>query len=124
MTTNSHTHIRQDRPSSGIRRPFGILAGCLLALIFCGSASEAADGSWMYRRSYFSHAPDPYSEIQYPQPVSQSAYRPAYHGVHPGFAVKSGYRINRIQFQTGSGGFDTTIQYEGWNMMYGPRYKP
>ncbi|MEZ6045617.1 MAG: hypothetical protein R3C11_08585 [Planctomycetaceae bacterium] len=123
MSSNPESHIRKDRPSPGIRRPLGIILGCLLALISFSSMAEAADGSWMYRRSYFSHAPEPDCDIQYPQPVSKSAYRPAYHGVHPGFAVTGGYRVNRVQFQLG-GSVDTTVQYENWNMMYQPRYKP
>lgn len=104
-------------------RAAGVVVGAVLLLAFSGEGIEASDGSWMFRRSYFSHAPEPGCETDYPQPVSKSAYRRAYHGVHPGFAVTGGYRINRVQFNL-NGGVDSTVQYEGWNMMYQPRYKP
>ncbi|QDU81643.1 hypothetical protein Pla110_33870 [Polystyrenella longa] len=123
MTINNTQNYHSNPSGFSIRDGFVILLGTLLMLVFTGVESEAADGSWMYRRSYFSHAPEPHGEIHYPQPESRSAYRKAYHGVNPGFAVTGGYRVNRVQLRSGNS-VDTTVQYEGWNMMYGPRYKP
>ncbi len=92
----------------------------LIYCLFIGLAAsssltlrEAAAGDWRFRRSYFSHqlSPEWYGSNDLPR--SRSAYRAAYPNLLPGFSVQGGYRINRIQINSGTSS-DTTYLREGW----------
>lgn len=95
-----------------------LLAGC--GLLLFTPCAPAAD--WMFRRSYHSHAVVPVDPcgpavdpmlLSIPAPASRSAYRPAFIGTYPGFAIRSGYRVNRITMFSGNS-LDQTIIREGW----------
>ena len=66
----------------------------------------------MFRRSYYSHELPPSVAARYPRPRSRSAYRIPY-ARGAGFAVRGGYRLNRIYLQSGNS-TDTTYIYENW----------
>ena len=71
-----------------------------------------ADG-WMFRRSYFSHAPLRGEASPYALPESRSAYRHAWAGTSPGIAVRGGYRYNTTFLRSGNS-VDVTVQREHW----------
>lgn len=73
----------------------------------------AAVRDWRFGRSYFTHEMTRAEQARYPLPQSRSAYRPAYVGHLPGFSIEGGFRINRIQINSGSSS-DSTYIYEGW----------
>ncbi len=77
-------------------------------------AEDAAAGDWMFRRSYYSHEiPEEVREHMPPPPPPRSAYRPAMTGYGPGFAVRGGYRWNRITLGRGRN-TDTMILRENF----------
>jgi hypothetical protein len=88
---------------------------CLLLVLSSQPAllSDAVAADWRFRRSYFSHhvPPDLYAYDELPR--SRSAYRAAYPNRLPGFSAQGGFRINRIQINSGLSS-DTTIIHEGW----------
>jgi len=89
------------------------------SIIACGIvigmfASPAQAGNWIFRRSYYSHEIPQQLQYKYPLPHSRSAYRPAVTGVRPGFAIRGGYRYNRILLR-GNGSTDITIIRENWH---------
>ena len=68
---------------------------------------------WMFRRSYHSHVIPEAMQHQYPRPVSRSAYRrPVVHH-RPGFAIRGGYRYDRMILRSGNS-TDVTIYRENW----------
>ncbi len=82
-------------------------------------ATVAVANDWMFRSSYYSHAPSPEllaAQEQmpeqfvspYPQPMPRSGYRPAHAQLGPGFAIRSKYRFNVYRLWTGHS-YDTTI---------------
>lgn len=87
-----------------------ILAACFLVAF---AADRAFGGDWRFRRSYYTHEIPRELAQRYPYPPSRSAYRPAYISPYPGFTVQGGFRINRIQINSGSSS-DSTYIYEGW----------
>lgn len=101
-----------------------ILGIFLFGLLCDPAAIHAADGSWMFRRSYFTHQDDCCGEVNYPKPVSRSAYRPAYVGSTSQFSFRGGYRINRVHIRGAGPTWDTTIRQEGWGASYGPPVGP
>ncbi len=95
--------------------PFLFVLGIVLSI----DAVAASANDWMFRSSYYSHAPSP--EVlaaqeqmpeqfasPYPRPVPRSAYRPAHAQLGPGFAVRSKYRFNVYRLWSGRS-YDTTI---------------
>jgi len=87
---------------------------CLLpAVLLAAMTDRAAAGDWRFRRSYHTHQTPPQLQHRYPFPRSRSAYRPAYPSPLPGFSAQAGFRINRIQINSGQSS-DTTIIQEGW----------
>ena len=92
-----------------------ILFAAVFGGMLCGlpeAGAEAADG-WMYRRSYYSHEIPPEVQQTLPMPEHRSAYRPAVTPYGPGFAIRGGYRINRIFLQSGLS-TDLTVIRQGW----------
>jgi len=76
-----------------------------------GDAANADD--WMFRRSYYSHhLPEEHLQ-RYPLPRRRTAYRPAYVGTTPGFAIRGAYRYNRVQLGNGRNA-DVTIYRQNW----------
>ncbi len=67
----------------------------------------------MFRRSYYSHHRPPEHFEQFPPPERSTAYRPAFVGVTPGFAIRGAYRFNRIQLGQGRNS-DVTIYRQDW----------
>lgn len=108
----------QTRPLSSTTCLFALSSAFVLA--FSALPMEAADGSWMFRRSYFTHEDDCCSETNYPKPVSRSAYRPAYVGSTSNYSFRGGYRFNRVNIRGAGGTYDTTIRRESWGGVYGP----
>lgn len=92
-----------------------VTAICLLLawLLLAAAPGSANAGDWRFRRSYHSHDVPREWQARFPVPHSRSAYRPAYITPTFGIAVMGGYRVNRIQFNSGNSS-DTTILYEGW----------
>lgn len=89
-----------------------ILLGIMFAgLGFFPGALRAED--WMFRRSYYSHHVPLEHRAQFPPPQRRTAYRPAYVGITPGFAVRGVYRYNRIQLGQGRNS-DVTIYRQDW----------
>lgn len=93
-----------------------ILALCVLLAfaaeqVFGGPPAPPRD--WRFRQSYFTHEMPREMQSRYPLPQSRSAYRPAYVGHLPGFSVQGGFRVNRIQINSGNSS-DSTYLYEGW----------
>jgi len=88
------------------------LAAICLTFVALSAATPMQAEDWMFRRSYFSHELPPSIAARYPRPASRSAYRIPY-ARGDGFAVRGGYRINRIYLQSGNS-TDTTYIYENW----------
>lgn len=88
---------------------------CLLVVISWGAfpIGTAQADDWMYRRSYYSHAPVDGLPADYPLPEHRSAYRPAYYREAFGFSVRSAYRINNYVIRNGPR-TDRTIYQEGY----------
>ena len=84
----------------------------LLLSIYPTAEVFAADG-WMFRRSYFSHELPREVAETLPRPESRSAYRPAVVNYGPGFAIRGGYRINRIFIRSGQS-TDLTVIRQDW----------
>ncbi len=87
-----------------------IISAAWLALVVLPAANVTAEG-WMFRRSYYSHAVPPQAGL--PLPESRSAYRPAAVHYTPGFAVRGGFRINRIFIRSGQS-TDLTVIRQDW----------
>ncbi len=99
----------QTSPRIGIWLRLG--TGMILLLCWCSRDLRASD--WIYRRSYFSHD-IPLEKSGFESfPESRSAYRRAYVNPGPGFAVRGGYRINRI-FLNDHNSSDLTVIRENW----------
>jgi len=93
-----------------------ILAVCFLLAFVAeqalgGDAPPARD--WRFRPSYFTHQVPQDAAKRSPLPPSRSAYRPAAVGQFPGFSVRGGFRINRIQINSGNSS-DSTYLFENW----------
>lgn len=102
------------RPTSPVlRRTTRTLAFAIGCLALFALSSEATAGDWIYRRSYFSHEVPPEDPGFVPYPKSRSAYRRAYVNASPGFAVRGGYRFNRIYMRDGLS-TDLTVIREDW----------
>ena len=67
----------------------------------------------MFRRSYYSHDLPPEFVEQFPPPARRTAYRPAFVGTTPGFAIRGVYRYNRIQLGQGRN-TDVVIYRQNW----------
>jgi hypothetical protein len=91
---------------------FAVLA-CGVCWLSAMPTAETRASEWMFRRSYYSHNLPPEYAAHFPRPRSLSAYRRPYVGTGPGFAVRGGYRINRVFLRSGNS-TDTTILYESW----------
>lgn len=109
MLTRRHQHFQ----NLAIR---SLGAGVIVAMFLVFEASNVRAANWMFRPSFYSHAPVPGLLEQYPRPKSRSAYRRAYVGRGFGFSVRSGYRINRSFLRSGNS-TDTTIYHEGWQEL-------
>jgi len=102
------------RPSSPVlRRATRTLAFAIGCLALFALSSEATAGDWIYRRSYFTHGVPPEEPGFVPYPESRSAYRRAFVNASPGFAVRGGYRFNRIYMRDGLS-TDLTVIREDW----------
>ncbi len=89
------------------------IAALTVSVVAVCVAQEATAGDWQFKRSYYTHQIPREFQAQFPPPPSRSAYRPAYMSPYPGFSLQGGYRINRIQINSGLSS-DVTIQYESW----------
>ena len=89
-----------------------LLTACLLPMTAAGPRGASAS-DWRFRQSYHSHHIPREYRPHFPVPQSRSAYRPAYITPTFGFRVQSGFRINRVQINSGTSS-DTTIRHEGW----------
>ena len=92
---------------------YPLLAFCAILIGFSFSPRTARTEDWAFRRSYYSHVvpgekPDP-ADV----PEIRAAYRRAYIGTQPGYAVRGMYRFNRINIWSGNSN-DTTIIREGF----------
>ncbi len=83
-----------------------ILVFALLAAL--GGTAPAAAESWIFKPSYYSHAPATPVQIG-----RQSAGGPVYTQPWGGY-VRSGYRHMRDTIYTGAGGYDHTHVFESW----------
>jgi hypothetical protein len=91
-----------------------LLLACLILIVSELTAAEADAGNWMYYRSYFTDSiPGEPPTSLVPNLQSRWAYRRPIAGTGYGFAVRSGYRYNRI-FLRGGQSTDTTIIREDW----------
>ena len=91
-----------------------IIAGLVFSLgLSCviAASSPAHAGDWMFRRSYYSHAPIP--GLLDDSPPSRSAYSEPWVGAHPRFAIRGGWRFNNYILQNGQG-TDRTFYRENW----------
>jgi hypothetical protein len=87
------------------------LMTCIVASFLLSSGASAED--WVFRPSFYSHAPNPALEAMAPRPLGRSAYRVPVIGAGPGFAIRGGYRINSMVLQSGQS-VDMTIFRQGW----------
>ena len=90
-----------------------VLSVWLLSMLAPVSSPRALASDWMFRRSYFSHKISRADAKRFPRPRSRSAYRRAVTNFQPGFAIRGGYRINRIFMRSGNS-TDLTILREDW----------
>lgn len=105
---------------------------CCLAAVCLTASPVFADG-WMFRRSYYSHTATNATASRSAQsqsghshfvnepptgPPSRFAYRRPYISNRPGFSVRGGFRINRIQINSGLSS-DYTVFYED-QVHFGP----
>lgn len=93
------------------------LIALLLAVTFAvASASTANADSWMFHRSYYTHAPEHGGTSG---PVStRSGYREAFAGDHPRGAIRGGYRWNTIRMGSGSSMDNTVIRENFFDLNY------
>ncbi len=106
--------------------------GCCLALVYLTASPVFADG-WMFRRSYYSHSAPRATASQLARsqpgyshfanepptgPPSRFAYRRPYISNRPGFSVRGGFRVNRVQINSGLSS-DYTVFYED-QVHFGP----
>ncbi len=82
-------------------------------LVLFSAPSDVHASDWIYRRSYHSHDVPPEQSGFSSFPQSRSAYRRAYVNTTPGFAVRGGYRFNRILMRDGAS-TDLTVIRENW----------
>lgn len=94
-----------------------VLFSLILLAAFTGLPSASFAEDWMFRRSYYSHALPQPVPMDYPQPVSRSAYRGAYY--REGFGVRSSFRLNNHVIQNGNR-VDWTFYREGWVDFHQP----
>jgi hypothetical protein len=88
-----------------------VFAGAIFTVISVSTAPARA-GDWMFRRSYYSHAPAP-GTVE--EPIStRSAYREPWVGAHPRFAIRGGWRFNTFTLQNGFGSTDRTFFRENY----------
>ncbi len=90
-----------------------MLAPLGLVVVWSLLGSSLRADEWIYRRSYYSHAPVDGAQPQHPLPEHRSAYRPAYYREAQGFSVRSAYRINNYVLRNGPRS-DHTIYQEGY----------
>jgi hypothetical protein len=81
---------------------------------FAVNSAAADDGSWVFRRSYFSHVLPPQVQARYPVPESRSAYRLPLVDIYPGVSVQGVQRYNTIILGNGTNGTDTTTYRQFW----------
>jgi len=93
------------------RKIAGLLFSVCLALGFAAAAPANA-GDWMFRRSYYSHAPIP--GLLDDNPPSRSSYAEPWTGAHSRFAIRGGWRINTFTIQNGTGSIDRTYFRDSW----------
>ena len=99
------------KAKKGVRNLF-----CLFSLLLAVelTTAEADAANWMYHRSYFSDSiPGAPPMPLVPNLRSRWAYRRPIAGTGYGFAVRGGYRYNRIFLRSGQS-TDTTIIRENW----------
>lgn len=97
-----------------MRRFFATACLIVACLMPAAMPSRAHAGDWRFRQSYHTHRlPREWRPYFPAPPPSRSAYRPAYLTPAFGFTIQGGYRINRVQINSGNSS-DTTIFHEGW----------
>lgn len=92
-----------------------MIAGLLFSVCLTwglAAASPAHAGDWMFRRSYYSHAPIP--GLLDDNPPSRTAYSEPWTGAHSRFAIRGGWRINTFTIQNGTGSIDRTFFRDSW----------
>jgi len=92
---------------------FVSLRVAIVAFVLLGILPAVQADGWMFRRSYDSHDVPPEVADSFPRPESRSAYRPARVSYGPGFAIRGGYRINRIFMRSGQS-TDLTVIRQDW----------
>ena len=91
------------------------LTTALFSLFLLNSAmtQHVQAEKWMFRRSYYSHVIPENMQHNFPRPVSRSAYRRPLVHHRPGFAIRGGYRYDRMILRSGSS-TDVTVYRENW----------
>ncbi len=89
------------------------LSALAAVLVLFAAPSDMRASDWIYRRSYHTHDVPPEESGFQSFPQSRSAYRRAYVNTTPGFAVRGGYRYNRILMRDGAS-TDLTVIRENW----------
>ena len=91
-----------------------VLKAVMICSGLCGLfviSNRADAGDWMFRRSYYSHAP--VSGLLDDSPPSRSSYVEPWVGAHPRFAIRGGWRFNSFSLQNGTS-TDRTFYRENW----------
>ena len=107
--------LTMNNPIAYIHRNRLRLTTALVSLFLLSSAmtQHVQADKWMFRRSYYSHVIPENMQHKYPRPESRSAYRrPVVHH-RPGFAIRGGYRYDRMFLRSGSS-TDVTVYRENW----------
>lgn len=74
----------------------------------------------MFRRSYHSHDDSP-GNLGAESPRSRAAYREAYVGAHPHFAIRGGWRNNFYTLRNGTTTDTTVIREHFFDAQYNGR---
>ena len=86
----------------------------LLGAAACGAAARAEAGSYLFERSYYSHTPVDPVQIGHRVPLGGPQFtRPL------GFAVSSGYRLDRSQLRVRGQVVEQTNAWESWVQFHG-----
>jgi hypothetical protein len=88
----------------------GLLCSVCLSWVAL-TAAPAEAGDWMFRRSYYSHAPIP--GLLDESPPSRSNYAEPWTGAHPRLAIRGGWRFNNFTINNGTS-TDRTYFRESW----------
>lgn len=101
------------KPTHRLFRKFRVILFSIsfAAVALPSSTTQAED--FVFRRSYYSHVANDGLDALAPSPNNRSAYRFPITSSGPGFAIRGGYRINRMAIQSGNS-YDVTIFRQNW----------